>query len=519
MMFRGLLIVVAGLLACDASPRAAWAAGSRGKLEVRVVDKDGGRPLAARMHLKDIKGRPIKPPKVPFWKDHFVFDGSIVLELPPGTYTFELETGPEYRTQTGYFQLERGAEDTKTVEMNRFVEMRKEGWWSGDLHIHRPPADMELLMRAEDLHVGPVITWWNKQNLWEGKPQPEPLVVQFDTDRFYGLLAGEDERGGGALLFFNLAKPLAIAGASGEYPSSLTFAQQARETPGAHIDAEKPFWWDFPAWVAAGKVDSVGLANNHQQRDGMLDDEAWGKPRDKGLYPGAQGNGRWSQAIYYHLLNCGLRIPPSAGSASGVLPNPVGYNRAYVYCEGELTWDQWWENLRLGRVVVTNGPMLRPRVYGPGAEQDGALPGHVFQAEAGQTVELVVALNLATRDKVEYLEVIQDGKPLHEVRLDAWAKANGKLPPVKFTKSGWMLVRAVTNNPKTFRFASTGPYYVEIGYERRVSKQSAQFFLDWVYERARQIKLDDADQQREVLEFHRAARDFWQKKVAEANAE
>ena len=72
-------------------------------------------------------------------------------------------------------------------------------------------------------------------------------------------------------------------------------------------------------------------------------------------------------------------------------------------------------------------------------------------------------------------------------------EANGKLPPVKFTKSGWMLVRAVTNNPKTFRFASTGPYYVEIGYQRRVSKESAQFFLDWVYERARQIKLDDAD--------------------------
>ena len=28
------------------------------------------------------------------------------------------------------------------------------------------------------------------------------------------------------------------------------------------------------------------------------------------------------------------------------------------------------------------------------------------------------------------------------------AKASGKLPPVKFDKSGWMLVRAVTNNPE-----------------------------------------------------------------------
>jgi hypothetical protein len=83
----------------------------------------------------------------------------------------------------------------------------------------------------------------------------------------------------------------------------------------------------------------------------------------------------------------------------------------------------------------------------------------VFQAEQGQTVELDIALNLSIRspDKVDYLEVVQDGKVVQEVRLDKFAEAKGKLPPVKFTTSGWMLVRAVTNNPKTYRFASTGP--------------------------------------------------------------
>jgi hypothetical protein len=115
--------------------------------------------------------------------------------------------------------------------------------------------------------------------------------------------------------------------------------------------------------------------------------------------------------------------------------------------------------------------------------------------------------------------VIQDGKPVHEVRLDQWAKNGGNLPPVTFNKSGWFLVRAVTSHPKTYRFASTGPYYVEIGYEKRISKKAAQFFSDWVYERAGKIKLDDPAQKAEVLEHHRAARDFWQKKVAEANAD
>jgi hypothetical protein len=82
-----------------------------------------------------------------------------------------------------------------------------------------------------------------------------------------------------------------------------------------------------------------------------------------------------------------------------------------------------------------------------------------------------------------------------------------------------MLVRARTNNPKTYRFASTGPYYVEIGYQRRVSKEAAQFFHDWVYERAGRIKLDDSGQKQEVLEYHKRARDFWKQKLAEANAD
>ena len=74
-------------------------------------------------------------------------------------------------------------------------------------------------MKDEDLHVAPVITWWNDRNLWEEKELPESLQVQFDDNRFYHLMAGEDEREGGALLYFNLDKPLPIQGSSREFPS------------------------------------------------------------------------------------------------------------------------------------------------------------------------------------------------------------------------------------------------------------------------------------------------------------
>ena len=82
-----------------------------------------------------------------------------------------------------------------------------------------------------------------------------------------------------------------------------------------------------------------------------------------------------------------------------------------------------------------------------------------------------------------------------------------------------MLIRAVTNNQDTFRFASTGPYYVEIGQRPRISKTSAQFFYDWVYERARHIAIEDAEDREEVIQYHRAARDFWQDLVDRSNAE
>ena len=95
----------------------------------------------------------------------------------------------------------------------------------------------------------------------------------------------------------------------------------------------------------------------------------------------------------------------------------------------------------------------------------------------------------------------------------------GRLPKLHFKRSGWFLIRVVTDHSKTYRFAMTAPYYVEIGYQPRISKEAAQFFLDWVYERARQIKIADPEQQRKVLEYHRKARDFWQNLVSKANAE
>jgi hypothetical protein len=497
---------------CFAILTSACFAAQGGQLHFTVVDSDTGKPLPCRIHLKDSTGKPVRGNGLPFWRDHFVCAGAAELDLSPGNYRYEIERGPEYFQTTGTLTVAESGAQNVTNKLHRLVNLSREGWWSGELHVHRPVADIELLMRAEDLHVAPVITWWNNRNLWTDRAVPTNPLVRFDGDRFYHLMGGEDERGGGALLFFNLSRPLDITGAAREYPSPMQFLTEARQHSGVWVDVEKPFWYDVPVWLASGKVDSIGIAHNHMHRGGVMPNEAWGRPRDKQRLPDPQGNGHWTQEIYHHILNSGLRLPPSAGSASGVLPNPVGYDRVYVQLDGDLSYEKWWDGFKAGRVFVSNGPLLRCRA-------NGHWPGHIFKTRAAQPLEIKLEAKLDSRDPVSSLEVIQNGRVVRTIPYSEWKRA-GSLGSIRFDESGWFLVRAMADVPETFRFASTGPFYVEVGSAtRRISKASAQFFLDWVRERMKQIKLDDPSQRGEVMLTHRAAEQFWQEKVAQANAD
>ena len=489
--------------------------GKAQKVELIIqVDDARGAALPCRIHLWNAGGQPQQAIGLPFWNDHFVCNGRVTLSVAPGKYRYEIERGPEHQRSAGALELKESRDHTLSVQLGRFADLKKAGWYSGDLHVHRPVADMELLMRAEDLHIAPVITWWNSRNLWADQDLPREQLHPFDGNRYYHVMAGEDERGGGALLFFHLDQPLPIRKAVREFPAALTFAVEARKhNKQVWIDIEKPFWWDVPAWLASGQMNSIGVANNHMCRTRMSETEAWGRARDEKKLPPPLGNGYWSQQIYYHALNCGLRMPPSAGSASGVLPNPVGYNRVYVQVDGDLTYAKWWDGLKAGRCFVTNGPLLL-------AAANGKLPGHVFKADEGNVVEVKLDLSLWALDRVPAIEVIRDGAVVATVKVDDASAAHGTVA-LKFTQSGWFLARAVTDRKDTFRFASTGPFYVAIGKnERRIARQSVQFFLDWIEERVERLKsaLPDEKQRTEVLQTQEGARRYW-KKLLENSAQ
>ena len=499
-------ICILATVLCFADP--ANATVDPAQLGFRIVDAASLEPIPCRIHLLNAAGEAQKPDGLPYFHDHFVCEGTVAVSVAPGAYTYEIERGPEYEMAQGELALTSGQENALEIKLRRIADLPARGWYPGDLHVHRPVEDIELLMRAEDLYVAPVITWWNQKNLWLDRALPDNPIVQFDGRRFYHVMAGEDERNGGAFLYFDRSEPLDIRAAEKESPSPIAFL----ESKGAStwIDIEKPFWWDVPVALAHGFGDSIGLANNHMCRRSMYETEAWGNPRDAERLPPPRGNGFWSQEIYYHILNCGIRIPPSAGSASGVLPNPVGYDRIYVQVPGELTYAKWWEGLRAGRCFVTNGPLLLARA-------NGELPGHVFQTN--DPIEITIAAEITTRDPIPGIEIVKNGEVVTTIPFEVWEKGHS-LGTLRFEESGWFLIRAIGDVPYTFRFASTAPFYVEVGdTPKRISRTSAQFFLDWVRERKAAIQVEDSTRQAEVMRYHNEALKFWESKVEQANTD
>jgi hypothetical protein len=160
---------------------------------------------------------------------------------------------------------------------------------------------------------------------------------------------------------------------------------------------------------------------------------------------------------------------------------------------------------------VTNGPLLLVRAN----EQ---WPGHEFRLPAAGPLVVELDLQLWSRDRVPHVQVIYNGQVIQEAKLDDQRGGRAKLR-MNVPRPGWFLVRAITERPETFRFASTGPFHV-VGPagERQISRRSAQFFIDWVEQRIGRIEanLPDAAQRRAVLADQQTALDFWKGQHAQA---
>jgi hypothetical protein len=376
--------------------------------------------------------------------------------------------------------------------------MAARGWWSGDLHVHRAPAEMSALMEACDLHFAPTITRWNENSnldVW-----PEQRVYVGGEQRAYSIDNCEDERGWGAALFFGVRWPLALYDLKThrEYPPPVGIWREARQK-GAFIDLEKAIWWGAPVVAALAPPDSLGVAVNHFLERGMLETEAWGRPRDQRKYPGQRGFAAYIFDLYYHYLNSGMRIPASAGSANGVLMNPLGYNRSYVYLGRKFSYEEWLAAQKAGRNFVTNGPMLFLKV-------NGRLPGAEF--EDGR--EVSVELEGVGSGELEKAEVVVDGKVVAALEAGRDAARIRAVRRIKVGAGGWLAARCFEKCAVTVRFAHTSPVY--FGRRPARSSEALAYMRGWIdaeMERIRGLTSLTEAQREELAGLCRQAREFY----------
>jgi hypothetical protein len=458
-----------------------------GELRVTVIDPDTGKPLPARCYLTDPTRQSWSPPgainyvKPP--ERNFVTTGEFKIALPPRVYKLTVERGPEYRAVTREIEIRSGETREEKVDLPRWINMNTRGWYSGDLHNHRDLLDMDQLLLAEDLNLAPTLTEW----VWDDShisrapyTRTKAMAIKHvDGTHVYSVVDTEIERlreGPGAVDLVGVTAPISFEGYR-LFPPSHTFAERARKL-GGYIDAEKITWRDVAALVALGAVDFAGIVHNHFNRHGVdTDTSAWGMiPKEKPEYEAPLGMALWTTEVYYKFLNCGFKLPVSAGSASGVKPSPLGFNRVYVHLAEKFGYRPWFRGLKAGRSFATNGPMLFLTVNGQEPGATITMPATTARA----TRKVKAHATASSARELEKLEIVWKGKVLKTAPVIDSGSPLTLEAEIDATETGWVAARAFEKSSSSIRFAHTSPVYVQVGQDRGIVEEDVKFFLTWL---------------------------------------
>ena len=507
-------LIVMGLVRLLIVPLAALATLAAAELQIQVLD-ESGKPVWARLEIRGPDGNTYQPPFAlrdrtararpggrQWYLGSFVTREPSSVEAPAGDYTVVVERGPEYERFEETITLTDEQPVELTVNLRKWIDMNGLGWYSGDFHIHRTVEDAEALALAEDLNLSVVFTMWNKRDLWEGREYPVNPVVEVTPRHLLTVLNAEDERGGGAWMMHGLREKLNLAVDGRWFPPGLDFLYYAKQQRYYRrgfpwIDVEKPFWWEVPVVMALSPPDSFGVLHNHFNQYGIHDSEAWGKPRDREKFPGAQGFVDSSLSLYYRYLNLGMDVPASAGSASGVLPNPVGYNRVYVRPREPFSAASFYDGLRYGSSFVTNGPML------------------FFDAIEGHRV-VRMAVQVHSREPIERIELVANGKVIKQFEVEPDQTSFSTELVMDSGVHSWVAARCFVKSDDTIRMAHSRPVFLVDGYWD--AREDAEYFVAWIDELMAQTREDEdrfsSDQERQaMLRIYNDARQFYVQKT------
>ena len=507
------------------------------KVRGTIVDSDTGKPVAARIYIQGADGKWYFPKSDDATGTAFEYKRQagtssieqhvtlsahpFVVDLPPGKYTFLVERGKEYLPFEKVIEISKSQESIQ-IPIRRWTNMVSHGWYSGDVHAHRPLAEMPNLVMAEDLNVAMPLSHWVTAS--ETSPvsgnrvkDPAPKAEWIPVDATHGIYPLNTEYeiftvGGkshtlGAVLICG-QKSVIDQGV----PPVRRIAERAH-AEGAFLDLEKHSWAWSPMIVPLMKVDLFELANNHCWRT-QFGFPAWtvdAAPKSMNLEMTDKGFTEWGWIdfglkSYYAYLNCGFRMMPSAGTGAGVHPVPFGFGRVYVHVPGDFTYEKWRTNLLAGRSFVTTGPLMRMTF-------NDADAGETFRV-TGDSTTVKVSGVIESVSKLGRVEILRDGDVV-------WTGSFVDLKPrdgvysvkinqeISFERSGWMVVRCFeSHEDKRVRFAHTAPVFVEIPNKPAIPRKfEVEHFVDRIEkELARHkgvLNADTIDEYNEALQIYR----------------
>jgi hypothetical protein len=452
-------------------------------LRVRVVD-ELGRPAAARFYLTGSDGLAYAPHGssdriTAMSAEHFFHaEDSFEIEMPAGDTLVEATRGPEYRLAAQRVVLESGKPAETTLRLVRWTHPSAQGYWSADVHIHAnytsphhqviEPRDVRLQAAAEDLNYANMMVansggaFLHDLQYFEARPHrlssPEHFIYWNEENRSSAY---------GHMCFLGL-KRLVEPFYNGfrdtpwwdDYPANYPLAQQVFDQggavsyahPGKSAAFEGASIRELPVDLALGHRTAMDVLSNNDEVPCM---EMW-----------------------YRLLNCGFRVPISAGTDSftNVADHYVaGGGRVYVQSGPRFDYPAWLAAFRQGRSFASNGPIVTLTV-------DGRQPGDEIRLDAPR--EVAVSATVTTQLPLDTVDLVVNGKPVHA------APAAGK-EKVAFSRrlkldgSSWIALRALGPRHRLvlndeMAFAHTSPVYVAVaGRPVRVAAD-VRFYRDWV---------------------------------------
>ncbi|MBL9136253.1 MAG: polysaccharide deacetylase family protein [Verrucomicrobiales bacterium] len=398
------------------------------------------------------------------------------LELPPGKYRITAERGKEWIPETQ--EIEVAGEPVKfSLRLRRWSNLAARGWYGGDTHVHRDPAELRSAVLAEDVHVVLPVTDWtlvstvppnlsdrNVPGSFPSAPIPiDATHVIYPRNTEYEIFrTGRKEHTLGAFVIIHHTNRFDIP----VFPLR-EVARRAREE-GALIDLEKHNWpWSLVI-VPLLPVNLFEIANNHHWRvDYALRNWAVPAPPWMGIPgTGTDTEERWTLyglRTWYVLLNCGFRLQPTAGTAHGVHPVPLGFSRVYVHLEGPFDFDAWMKGLRDGRSFVTTGPRLLATV-------DDQHPGTTFPLAAGARRHLRIEGEVVAPGRIRGVEILRNGEVIRTLSFaprsaHAMTHSGRFSESIEIGESCWLAVRCwevPAEGTGRLRFAHTAPWFVEV---------------------------------------------------------